>query len=65
MQENTDNVAGAIPTMLTIQQTSDKSNIPYERIRQWCLNGKIVFKWCGSKRLINWEKFVDFLNTPD
>lgn len=55
-----------IPTMLTIQETSDRSGIPYERIRQWCMQDKINYKRAGKrKRLVNWEKFLEYLNEPD
>lgn len=50
------------PTMLTIKQTAEKTNLPYELIRKLCLQNKIIFIKSGSKYLINFEKFIDYLN---
>lgn len=48
--------------MLTIKQTAEKTNLPYELIRKLCLQNKIIFIKSGSKYLINFEKFIDYLN---
>lgn len=50
------------PRMLTIKQTAAETNLPYEFIRQLCLQKKIVFIRTGNKYLINFEKFIDYLN---
>ena len=52
-----------MPTMLTIKETAAKSGLSYGTIRRWCING--VFKGfvkAGSKTLINYDRFVEFLN---
>lgn len=54
-----------MPTMKTIKQISETSGISYERIRQLCLQGKIVFIKAGNKYLINEEKFIEYLNTGE
>lgn len=53
---------GKVPVMLTIKEVSVKTGLPYERIRLWCLRGEIVYVMAGNKYLINYEKFLDFLN---
>lgn len=50
------------PRMLTIKQTAAETNLPYELIRKLCLQNKIVFIRTGNKYLINYEKFIDYLN---
>ena len=51
-----------VPTMLTINETSERTGISYFAIRQLCLQGKIVFIRSGKKYLINFEKFIEYLN---
>ncbi len=50
------------PRMLTIKQTAAETNLPYEFIRKLCLQNKIVYIKTGNKYLINFEKFIDYLN---
>ena len=54
-----------IPTMLTINQTAERSGLAMHYIRQLCLQGKITYCLAGNKYLINFEKFVEYLNTGD
>ena len=51
-----------VPVMLTIRETSEKSGLPYSAIRKKCLCGEITFIRCGRKILVNWNKFLDYLN---
>lgn len=51
-----------IPTMLTIKETSEKSGLPYSAIRKMCLCGKITHIKTGRKFLVNWNRFLDYLN---
>lgn len=51
------------PTMLTIKEVSECTKLSYNFIRQLCLNNKIIYVKAGTKYLINYEKFIDFLNT--
>jgi len=55
-------VTDMIPEMLTIQETSDRSGLPYSTIRKMCLCGEIVHIKVGRKFLVNWRKFVEYLN---
>ena len=51
-----------IPIMKTIGEISQKTGLPYEFIRKLCLQEKIVFIKSGKKYLINFEKFIEYLN---
>lgn len=51
-----------IPEMLTIKQTAERSGLSYDSIRKRCLNNEIVYIRNGKKFLINWNKFLEYLN---
>ena len=51
-----------IPVMLTIREVSEKSGLPYSAIRKKCLCGEITFIKSGKKYLINWNRFLEYLN---
>jgi len=51
-----------VPTMLTIKETSEKSGLPYSTIRKKCLCDEITYIKAGRKFLVNWEKFLEYLN---
>lgn len=51
-----------IPEMLTLEQTSKRSGLSYDLLRKKCLNNEIVHIRSGRKFLVNWNKFVDYLN---
>lgn len=51
-----------VPTMLTIRAVSDRTGISYDKIRKLCLQGRIVYIRAGSKYLVNFEKFIAYLN---
>ena len=50
------------PKMLTIKETARCSNIAVHCIRRLVKQGKIPHIKTGVKVLINWEKFIQFLN---
>lgn len=54
-----------IPRMLTIRETASLTGLSYEFIRRLCLQQKIVFIRSGSKYLINFDRFLDYLNGGD
>jgi len=54
-----------IPTMLTIKEAAEKTGVSYDCIRKLCLQNKIVHIRAGVKYLINFEKFVEYLNAGD
>ena len=54
-----------VPVMLPIKDVSAKTGISYESIRYLCLTNQITFirvGRSGGKYLINYEKFIEFLN---
>ena len=53
-----------IPTMLSIPDTAKRTGLSKTYIRQLCWDRKISFVKSGSKYLVNLEKLVEFLNTP-
>ena len=50
------------PKMLTISETAKRANIAEHCVRQLVKCGKVSHIKTGVKVLINWEKFVQFLN---
>ena len=55
-------MSDTVPTMLTIKETAQRTNLAEHYIRGLCLQNKIVHVLCGRKYLINFERFIDFLN---
>ena len=54
-----------IPAMLTIEETAKRTGLSYEYIRKLCKQGEIVFVRTGRKYLINFDRFIDFLNNGE
>jgi len=51
-----------IPTMLTINETAERIGLAQHFIRQLCLQNKICYVKAGNKYIINWERFLEYLN---
>ena len=60
-----DNTIDMIPEMLTIKECSARTGVSYDWIRKLCLQGRIIHIRAGSKYLINFGKFIEYLNTGD
>jgi len=58
-------IQNEVPVMLTINETAAKTNLAKHYIRQCCLKNQIVHVRCGKRILINFNKFIEFLNTGD
>ena len=58
-------VCVAAPRMRTINETAKETGCPAHAIRQLVKDRKIVFVLCGSKVLINLDKFIEYLNTGE
>lgn len=55
-------IAEMVPEMLTIKECADRSGLSYDSIRKMVLSDKIVYIKVGRKTLINWSKFLEYLN---
>lgn len=51
-----------IPRMMTISEISKESGLAKYYIRTLCWQNKIVHIKAGKKYLINYEKFIEYLN---
>lgn len=51
-----------VPLMLPIKEVASRTGLSYFFIRQLCLKGEIVHVRAGTKYLINFPKFIDYLN---
>lgn len=54
-----------VPTMLTIREIAERCNLAKHYIRQLCVNDKIIYCKAGSKYLVNYEKFIEYLNNGE
>lgn len=52
-----------LPTMLTIKETAQRTGMAEFFIRRLATSNQIVHVRCGKKYLINFEKFIEYLNT--
>ncbi len=52
-----------IPTMLTIKELAECTKLSYSYIRKLCIENKIVYIKSGTKYLVNYNRFIEFLNT--
>ena len=52
-----------VPTMLSIKELANITHLSYNFIRQLCLKNEITYIKAGTKYLINYEKFIEYLNT--
>ncbi len=54
-----------LPVMKTIKEIMEETGFSYRHLAQLCHQNKIVYIRTGKKFLINYEKFVEYLNTGD
>ena len=54
-----------VPTMLTIKETASRAGLAQHYVRQLCIERRIVCHRAGNKYIVNWEKFVEFLNRDE
>lgn len=52
----------AIPKMKTIKEMVELTGLSYTILRNLCLENRIVHIRAGKKYLINYDRFVDYLN---
>lgn len=60
-----DNMTNKIPTMLSIRETAERTGLSKTYIRKLCWDRKISFVKTGTKYLINLERFIEYLNSPE
>ena len=53
------------PRMRTIRETARLTGFPEHALRILVQQNKVVFVRCGSKVLVNYDRFLDFLNTGE
>ena len=52
------------PRMRTIAETAKITGIAAYRIRVMCKTGEICALQCGSRWLVNLDRFIEYLNAP-
>lgn len=52
------------PRMRTILETAEITGVAAYRIRVLCKTGEICALQCGSRWLVNLDKFIEYLNAP-
>ena len=51
-----------VPEMVTLKEAAARTGLSYDYVRKLCLQGKIVFRLVGNKRLVNLGKLAEYLN---
>lgn len=51
-----------IPRMVTIREAAAETGLSYDYLRKLCIQNRIVYIHAGAKRLINFDKLLEFLN---
>lgn len=54
-----------LPKMKTINEMVELTGLPYTFFRGLCVQNKIVYVKTGKKYLINYDRFVDYLNSGE
>lgn len=60
ISENTEQKS--LPQMRTIKEMTELTGLSYTFLRKLCLQNEIVHIRTGKKYLINYDRFVDYLN---
>ena len=53
-----------VPKMLSIRETAKATGLPEYFLRELVANNEICFVKAGRKYLINIDKLIEYLNTP-
>lgn len=54
-----------LPNMKSIKEMTQLTGLSYSFLRQLCLQNKIIHIRTGKKYLINYDRFIDYLNTGE
>ncbi len=60
-----DNIVSIAPRMVTIKKLSEQTGISEFHIRRLIKSNRIKYIRTGTKYLINFDKFVEYLNNGD
>lgn len=60
VSENTE--PKSLPLMKTIKEMSELTGLSYSFLRKLCMQNEIVHIRTGKKYLINYDRFIDYLN---
>lgn len=55
----------SLPHMKTIKEMIELTGLPYTFFRGLCVQNKIVYIKTGKKYLINYDRFIDYLNSGE
>lgn len=61
--EKNETIEVFVPTMLTIKELSEKTKLSKYFVRRLVLENKVQYVKSGNKYLVNYEKFLNYLNT--
>ncbi len=53
-----------VPRMRTIAQVANETGLAENFVRRLCLSGQVVYVKAGKKYLLNFDRFIEFLNAP-
>ena len=51
-----------LPVMKTLKEMVELTGCSYMHLRNLCMNNEIIHVRAGKKYLINYDRFVDYLN---
>lgn len=54
-----------LPVMKSIKDMMELTGLPYTFLRSLCIQNKIVYIKTGKKYLINYDRFIDYLNSGE
>ena len=60
-----DNIISIAPKMMTVKQISEQTGISEFHIRRLIKSNRIKYICCGKKYLVNFNKFIEYLNNGD
>ncbi len=60
-----DNIVSIAPRMVTIKKLSEQTGISEFHIRRLIKSNRIKYIRTGTKYLVNFDKFVEYLNNGD
>lgn len=59
------NIVSITPKMMTVRQVSEQTGISEFHIRRLIKSNRITYIRTGTKYLVNFDRFVEYLNNGD